>query len=77
MSKLTYPNIDAERERNGFSQAELANKLGICRKTYSNWMRRGKIPQKHLEIMSELFGVSIDYFLGRSQRIVKNIHNSK
>lgn len=64
MKKRLYPNIDAERARIGLTQEELSQRLGITRKTYYNWISSGRIPQKKLELMSELFGVSIDYLLG-------------
>ncbi|MCC8064780.1 MAG: helix-turn-helix domain-containing protein [Clostridiales bacterium] len=62
---MKYPNIDAERVRNGMTQDELAQKLGVTRKTIYNWCSKGKIPQSKLEEMAALFGnCSIDYLLG-------------
>lgn len=58
-----YPNIDAERARQKMSVEDLAQKLGITRKTYYNWVAKGKIPQKHLEAMARIFNVSTDYLL--------------
>ena len=58
-----YPNIDAERARQKMSVEDLAQKLGITRKTYYNWVTKGKIPQKHLEEMARIFNVSTDYLL--------------
>lgn len=61
-----YSNIDAERGRINMSKAEISKKLGIDRKTYDNWMESGKIPASALIQLSELFSVSIDYLLGRT-----------
>lgn len=58
-----YPNINAERARNGFTVEELSKRLDVSRKTYYNWLSKGKIPQSKLVAMSEIFGVSIDYLL--------------
>lgn len=58
-----YPNIDAERVRRRMTVQELADCLGISRKTYYNWCKVGKIPQNKLIEMAELFNVSIDYLL--------------
>ncbi|MFQ9125716.1 MAG: helix-turn-helix domain-containing protein [Butyricicoccaceae bacterium] len=33
-----YPNIDAERARNGMSKAMLAEKLGVSYSTFKSWM---------------------------------------
>lgn len=69
---MRYPNIDAERARMGLTLDDLAEKLGVTRKTLYNWCDRGQIPQTKLEQMSDLFGgVSVDYLLGLSRRRVK------
>ncbi|HPU58450.1 MAG TPA: helix-turn-helix transcriptional regulator, partial [Candidatus Avimonas sp.] len=51
-----YPNIKAERARNGMTVEELAKKLGVTRKTYYNWCAKGRIPQDKLIAMADLFG---------------------
>lgn len=63
---MKYPNIDAERARNGLSKENLAEKLGVSRKTLFNWMDKGEIPLAALIKMADLFECSIDYLLGRS-----------
>ena len=40
--------------------ADLANALGVTRKTIYNWMAHGSIPQSALEKMATLFDCSID-----------------
>ena len=66
MSNLRYPNIEAERARKGWSQGELAEKLGVSRKTYYNWVAKGRIPLSKISLLSEIFEVSTDYLLGNS-----------
>ena len=58
--------IIEERKKNGWSQEELANKLGVSRQAVSKWESSGSIPdlQRILQ-MSELFGVTTDYLLNR------------
>ena len=63
MNRLPYPNINAERVRNGLTLGELAAKLGVTRKTVYNWMSHGNIPQSKLEVMADLFNCSVDYLL--------------
>lgn len=60
---MKYPNIEAERARNGMTVEELALELNICRKTYYNWVNNGKIPQRAIEKMANIFRVSADYLL--------------
>lgn len=56
--------IIEERKKNGWSQEELANKLGVSRQAVSKWESSGSIPdlQRILQI-SEIFGVTTDYLL--------------
>ena len=56
--------IIEERKRNGWSQEELAEKLGVSRQAVSKWESSGSTPdlQRVLEL-SKLFGVSTDYLL--------------
>ena len=63
---MQYPNIDAERSRKGMSMEDFAQALGVSRKTVYNWMAKGNIPQKKLEMMADLFKCSADYLLGRT-----------
>ena len=53
-----------ERKRNGWSQEELAEKLGVSRQAVSKWECAQSVPdmQRVLD-MSRLFGVSCDYLL--------------
>lgn len=59
-----YPNIEAERARNGLTVEALTKKLGVSRKTYYNWVSSGKIPQDKILKMCVLFNVTADYLLG-------------
>ena len=53
-----------ERKKNGWSQEELAEKLGVSRQSVSKWEGAQSVPdmQRILE-MSRIFGVSCDYLL--------------
>ena len=56
--------ITEERKKNGWSQEELANQLGVSRQAVSKWESASSVPdlQRILQL-SELFGVSTDYLL--------------
>lgn len=64
---MRYPNIEAERARAGMTKEDLAREIGISRKTLHNWIASGNIPLSGLEKMSNIFGKSADYLLGRTQ----------
>ncbi len=54
------------RKQNGYSQEQLADKLGIARQTISKWENGQAVPElSGLILLSELYGVTID-------RIVKD-----
>ena len=56
--------IILERKKNGWSQEELADKLGVTRQAVSKWEGAQSIPdiQRILE-MSRLFNVTVDYLI--------------
>ena len=64
MEMILADKITEERKKNGWSQEELANQLGVSRQAVSKWESAGAVPdlQRILQ-MSELFCVSTDYLL--------------
>ena len=56
--------IIENRKKNGWSQEELADKLGVSRQSVSKWEGAQAIPDmKKILQMAELFGVTTDYLL--------------
>ncbi|MGN0165509.1 MAG: helix-turn-helix domain-containing protein [Lachnospiraceae bacterium] len=56
--------IISERKKNGWSQEELAEKLGVTRQAVSKWEGAQTTPDlERLLLMSKVFGVSADYLL--------------
>lgn len=56
--------IIENRKKNGWSQEELAEKLGVSRQSVSKWESAQSIPDmKKILLLSETFGVSTDYLL--------------
>lgn len=61
---MLYPNIEAERARNGIPKTLFAKELGVSPKTYYNWINGvNPIPSDVLIKMSQICGKSIDYLL--------------
>ena len=61
---LLSEKIMSLRKRNGWSQEELAQQLGISRQSVSKWESMASMPDiQKIMAMSELFGVSTDYLL--------------
>lgn len=56
--------ITEERKKNGWSQEELADKLGVSRQAVSKWESAGSTPDLQRVIqLAQLFDVSTDYLL--------------
>lgn len=56
--------IIEERKKNGWTQEDLAQKLGVSRQSVSKWESAGAIPDlKKIIQLAYLFGVSTDYLL--------------
>ena len=56
--------IIENRKKNGWSQEELAERLGVSRQSVSKWEGAQAVPDmKKIIQMSEIFGVSTDYLL--------------
>ena len=56
--------IIENRKKNGWSQEELADRLGVSRQSVSKWESAQAVPDmKKIVQLSEVFGVSTDYLL--------------
>lgn len=55
------------REQQGLLQKELAAKVGVSRSTVASWENGHRVPELGTtEKLAHLFGVSLDYLLGRT-----------
>ena len=60
-------NIRGELSRQDLTQEQLAAKLGVAESTIRRWEEGSTRPGPHaLMAMSDLFGCTIDYLLGRT-----------
>lgn len=72
MNTISFGNtLSKLRKKNGFTQLQLAEKLNVSDKTVSKWENGGGYPEiTILPLLSEIFGVSIDYlFKGETSGI--------
>lgn len=57
------------RTSSGYTQAEMAEKLGIAKSTISMYENGNREPDfETLEIIADFFNVDIDYLLGRTNK---------
>ena len=73
---ITSKRLRELRKNLGFSQEELAKKLGISRTAYVKYETGESRPVRKLQELSDLFNVSIDYLLGNdidNAKLDKNI----
>ena len=60
-------NFRSERARMKMSQEDLADKVGVSKFTICNWEKDiSSCSAKYLFLMTELFGCSADYLIGRT-----------
>lgn len=60
--------LKEERKTLGINQVELAKKFNVSKQTVSNWERGNRLPDANtLDKLAEMYGVTIDYLLGRTE----------
>lgn len=70
---MKYSNIEKERIKLGLSVTELSKKVGVCSKTYYNWIKGDTpIPSDKLILLSKICNASIDYLLGIKKACIIN-----
>lgn len=58
--------IKYQREINGYSQRDLAQKTGIKQQNLSRWENNQAIPSiENCEILADFYGITIDELIGR------------
>ena len=66
--------IIENRKKNGWSQEELADKLGVSRQSVSKWEGAQAVPDmKKILQLAELFNVSTDYLLRDDIEIYESV----
>ncbi|MBQ6810740.1 MAG: helix-turn-helix transcriptional regulator [Firmicutes bacterium] len=62
------------RKKNGWSQEQLGEQLGVSRQSVSKWETGLAVPElDNIMQMSELFGVSTDYLLKDSEEAISSV----
>ena len=63
-------NISMLRNVNGYSQEEVAEKIGISRQAYAKWEKGETVPDvERCQKLAELYGVTIDSLVNLSNKI--------
>ena len=63
-------NISMLRSVNGYSQEEVAEKIGISRQAYAKWEKGETVPDvERCQKLAELYGVTIDSLVNYSGKI--------
>ncbi|MFS9292685.1 helix-turn-helix transcriptional regulator [Streptococcus mitis] len=64
------------RKEAGFTQVDVASKLGISQPAYASWERGvKKTTQENLVKIAQIFNVSIDYLVGNSEEKLDELDN--
>ena len=71
---MTADKIKALREKKGWTQAELARRLGITRNGVNSWEQGLSIPSPSCLVdLANVFSVSTDYLLGVDAKATINV----
>ena len=63
-------NISMLRSVNGYSQEEVAEKIGVSRQAYAQWEKGETVPDvERCQKLAELYGVTIDSLVNYSDKI--------
>ena len=63
-------NISMLRSVNGYSQEDVAEKIGISRQAYAKWEKGETVPDvERCQKLAELYGVTIDSLVNYSDKI--------
>ena len=78
METKTARNLPAKlvslRKQKGITQMELAEKLNVSRQAISRWEVGAAVPTTdNLKVLSELYGVSVDYLLNDAAEKARSI----
>lgn len=66
-------NLKEIRKSRGYTQTELANKMGVTQATFSYWEKENRTPDIHTAVkLADILGVSVDYLLGVDQAAGSN-----
>ena len=61
--------LRALRTKRGLSQPQLAKELGMIKQRVNNWESGLSLPSADVLVaLSDYFGVSVDYLVGRSEK---------
>jgi transcriptional regulator with XRE-family HTH domain len=67
-NKILANRIKEERKKKGWTLKQVAEQLGVKIGTFSGYEREYRIPEtKTVEKLGDLYGVSVDYLLGRDE----------
>ncbi len=63
-------NISMLRNVNGYSQEEVAEKVGVSRQAYAKWEKGETVPDvEHCQKLAELYGTTIDSLINFSNKV--------
>lgn len=61
-----YPNLNAEQARNGMTDADVANELGMKRAAYGRKKQNGRFVANECLMLCKLFRCSFEYLFSRT-----------
>ena len=63
-----FKNLEAEQKRNGYTNAKMAEYLGISRVTYEKKKRTGMFNRPQIEALLQLFNCKFEYLFEENNK---------
>ncbi len=62
-----FKNLEAEQARNGYTNTDVATKLGISRASYENKKKTGKFTTFEIKMLCNIFKSKFDYLFATKE----------
>lgn len=62
-----FRNLDAEQARKGYTNSDVASRLGISRVSYENKKKTGKFTTFEIKLLCKIFKCKFDYLFATEQ----------
>ncbi len=63
-----FRNLEAEQARYGYTNKDVAEKIGISRVSYENKKKSGKFTTSEIKVLCKLFRCGFDYLFSTEEK---------
>lgn len=75
---IEFNNLKLYRKQNGFTQEQVAERLGVSRQAVAKWERGETLPDiENVIALSDMYGVSVDFLVRNMTDVSGSDHDRK